>query len=215
MNQTDLVVNPEEVPAEYNAATYFIDRHLQEGRGDKLAFIDDEGSYSYSTLASRVNQAANMLKTLGLRQESRIAMVMLDSIDFPVLYWGAIKAGCIPMCINTLLTTEHYRYILGNGRPQVLAVSEPLLANFVPIINELPTLEKVIVVGKDGQGHALLADLLASASTSFDAVSDQSRRYCLLAEFFRLHRKSERRQAQALQPLLGIQAVRPTSNRYA
>ena len=171
MSHTDLAVNPEEIPAEYNAATYFIDRHLQDGRGDKLAFIDDQGSYSYDTLASRVNQAANMLKSLGLRQESRIAMVMLDSIDFPVLFWGAIKAGCIPMCINTLLTTEHYRYILGNGRPQVLVVSELLLANFVPIIKELPTLETVIVVGKDGQGYALLEELLIPASSSFDAVS--------------------------------------------
>lgn len=171
MSETDLAVNLEEIPKEFNAASYFVDRHLQQGRADKIAFIDDHGAYSYAALSSRVNQAANMLTALGLRQEARIALVMLDSIEFPVLFWGAIKAGIIPMCINTLLTTEHYRYILGNGRPQVLIVSQQLLDNFLPIVNELPTLSKVVVVGKEAHGHILLEDSLSSASDCFDAAA--------------------------------------------
>ena len=119
MGQTDVTVNFDEVPAEFNAATYFVDRHLEENRGDKIAFIDDRGSYRYAELAERVNRAANVLNNLGLRQEARIAMAVLDCVEFQAVFWGAIKAGVIPMCLNTLLTTEHYRYILGHGRAQV------------------------------------------------------------------------------------------------
>jgi benzoate-CoA ligase family protein len=171
MGQTDVTVDFDEVPAEFNAATYFVDRHLKENRGDKIAFIDDRGSYRYAELAEQVNRAANVLKNIGLRQEARIAMAVLDCIEFPAVFWGAIKAGVIPMCLNTLLTTEHYRYILGHGRAQVLVVSEPLLANFLPIIEELPTLETIIVVGENGQGNPLLGELMASTASTFQAVT--------------------------------------------
>jgi len=171
MGQADVTVDFEEVPAEFNAATYFVDRHLEENRGDKIAFIDDRGSYSYAELAQQVSRAANVFKNLGLRQEARIAMAVLDCVEFPTVFWGAIKAGVIPVCLNTLLTTEHYRYILGHGRAQVLVVSEPLLANFLPILEELPTLETVIVVGADGQGFPLLGKLMASATDTFQAVA--------------------------------------------
>lgn len=171
MNQTDVTVDFDEVPAEFNATTYFVDRHLQENRGDKIAFIDDQGSYSYAELAERVNRAANALKSLGLRQEARVAMAVLDCVEFPAMFWGAIKAGIVPMCLNTLLTTEHYRYILGHGRAQVLLVSEPLLSNFLPILDELPTLEHVVVVGQDGHGYPLLGELTAAAAGSFQAVT--------------------------------------------
>ena len=163
-------VNFDEVPAEFNAATYFIDRHLQDNRADKIAFIDDCGRYSYSELADKVNRVANVLKGLGLRQEARIAVAILDCVEFPAVFWGAVKAGIIPMCCNTLLTTEHYRYILGRGRPQALIVSEPLLDRFLTILDELPTIEDVVVVGEEGHGYPLLGDLMASAANAFQAV---------------------------------------------
>ena len=171
MSQTDPAPDLEEVPAEFNAADFFVDRHLREDRGSKIAFIDDRGTYTFAELATRVNQAANALRGLGLKQEARVAMVMLDTIDFPAVFWGAIKAGIVPICINTLLTTEHYRYILGNGRAQALLVSEALLENFLPIIDELPTLEHVVVVGDDGAGNKLWSELTAAADTEFQAVA--------------------------------------------
>lgn len=171
MNKNEITVDFDQVPAEFNAAAYFVDRHLDEGRGDKTAFIDDRGSCSYAELSRRVNRAANALRQLGLDQEDRVALAVLDGVEFPALFWGAIKAGIVPMCLNTLLTTEHYRYILGHGRAQVLVVSEPLLANFVPILDELPALRRVVVVGRDGDGHPLLDELLAEASEAFEAVA--------------------------------------------
>ena len=68
-----------------------------------------------------------MLAKLGLQREDRLAMIMLDTVDFPVLFWGAIRAGIIPIPLNTLLPVEQFRYILQDSRAKALFVSAPFL----------------------------------------------------------------------------------------
>ena len=70
------------IPREYNAAVDLIDRNLKAGRGGKLAYIDDAGRYTYGELSERVNRVANSLVTLGIRREDRVALALLDTIDF-------------------------------------------------------------------------------------------------------------------------------------
>ena len=171
MNRAKPTVDINDIPEEFNAASYFIDRHMEEGRGDKIALIDDSGSYSYSNLLERTNRAANALVNLGLRQEARIAIAVLDCIEFPSVFWGAIKAGFVPVCLNTMLTTEHYRYILHKSRVQVLVVSEILLPNFLSLLGELHSIETVVVIGENVRNHLSLEDIMASASTEFAAVA--------------------------------------------
>src|SRR3974390_1100768 len=93
--QVDASHSPPRVtlPREYNAAIDFVDRHLSEGRADKVAFVDDRTSLTYGALAERVARAGNALRTLGAGIEQRVALCMLDSLDFPTVFWGAIKAG--------------------------------------------------------------------------------------------------------------------------
>ena len=207
-------VDLNEVPAEFNAASYFVDRHLHEDRGENVAFIDDQGTYTYTELAEQVNRVANALKDLGLRQEARIAMAVLDGIEFPAVFWGAIKAGIIPMCLNTLLTTAHYRYILGHGRAQVLVVSEQLLQNFLPILDELPTLEKVIVVGESGHGYPLLGALTASAGSNFQAVKTSRDDIAFWLNSSGSTGNPKGVKTSAFQSVLGGQAVRPSGTGY-
>lgn len=152
-----------DLPRDYNAATWFIDRHLKQGRGDKVAYIDADGSTTYAQLAEKVNRAGNMLKSLGLQMEDRIAMITLDTVDFPSVFWGAIKAGIVPIPLNTLLTTGDYGYMLSDSRARVLVISEELYDKVEPILPDLPLLEKVVVSGKNGFGHPLLSDLMGQA----------------------------------------------------
>lgn len=159
-----------DLPEDFNAASHFIDRHLAEGRGDNLAVIDDTASYTYNDLAGRMNRAGNALTGLGLRQESRFAMCMLDTVDFPAVFWGGIKAGLVPIAVNTLLTSDHYDYILRDSRARALIVSEPLLGQLAPILEKQKALEHVIVVGEGGHGNTLLADLMAEASDTLEAA---------------------------------------------
>src|SRR5687768_5297014 len=136
-----------ELPRDYNAAVDLVERNLAAGRAGKVAFIDDGGSCTYGQLAERVDRAANMMHSLGLRREERIAIAMLDSADWVAVFLGAIKAGVVPVALNTLLTPPDYEYQLRDSRAQALFVSEPLLKNFEAIRGRCADLRHVVTSG--------------------------------------------------------------------
>lgn len=160
-----------EQPRRYNAASDFIDANLLDGRGERIAVIDDQGQYSYSELATRVNQAGNMLLDLDISAETRIAQIQLDDINFPTVFWGAMKCGAIPVCINTMLTTEQYQHILDDSRARVLVVSAELFDRVEPILNLLEHLEHVVVSGEDPRATRTLARELESADDDLEAAA--------------------------------------------
>ncbi|WP_430398838.1 benzoate-CoA ligase family protein [Ferrovibrio sp.] len=159
-----------DLPRRYNAATHFIDRHVAEGRGAKVAFIDDRGSHTYADLAARVNRAGNLLKAQGVQREQRVLMAMLDSIDFPALFFGALKIGAVPVPVNTLLPTADYDFLLRDSRAVVLAVSDALLEKFRPIVNDQPYLKQVLVSGRVAPTIKPLESLLAEQSDQLEAA---------------------------------------------
>jgi len=135
------------VPREYNAAHDLIERNLQAGRGAKVAFHDDAGPITYAQLAERVNRFGSGLLAMGLRMEDRVLIAMHDTADWPVAFLGAIRAGIIPVAVNTLLTSKDYQYMLSDSRAKALVVSEALLPQFKPVLDGLPFLKHVIVAG--------------------------------------------------------------------
>jgi benzoate-CoA ligase len=157
-----------EIPRRYNAAHDLIERNLAAGRGTKLAYIDDAGRYTYADLAERVNRAANALTGLGLGPEDRILLCHLDAIDWPAAFLGAIKAGIVPIAVNTLLTAADYEFMLNDSRAKALIVSEVLWPQFAPILARCPQLRHVIVSGANAQGRLRLQDLLERAGTAFE-----------------------------------------------
>jgi len=163
-------VSPPEItiPRDYNAAHDLIERNLQAGRAGKVAFYDDNGSCTYGELAERANRFANALTGLGLEMEQRVLLCLHDTVDFPVAFLGSIKAGIVPIAVNTLLTTADYEYMLNDSRARALVVSESLLATFAPVLDKLPFLKHVIVSGKDAGGHLSFSNLLANSDTRFE-----------------------------------------------
>ena len=159
-----------EVPRQYNAALQFIDANLARGRGEKVALIDESGRYTYRELAERVNRAGNALRALGAGMETRVMMCMSDGIDFPALFFGAIKAGCVPIPVNTLLTPDDYAYLLRDSRARIAVVSAALLERFGPALAGQPHLEEVLVSGGGEHRHPRLEDLLSQASGTLEAA---------------------------------------------
>jgi benzoate-CoA ligase len=180
LSHADHSVSPPRVgiPRDYNAAHDLIERNLAAGRAGKLAYIDDQGRYTFGDLAQKVNRAANALTTLGLGMESRVMLAHLDTIDFPAVFLGAIKAGIVPVAANTLLTTADYKFMLEDSRVRALIVSEALLPVFQPLLGSLPFLEHVIVSGKDPHGHLHLQALMGSAGTAFAPAATTSDDAC-------------------------------------
>jgi 4-hydroxybenzoate-CoA ligase len=124
----------------YNAVTWLLDRNVEEGRGNKLAFDDTVSRLTYGELQRETRRAANMLRRLGVRREERVAMIMLDTVDFPLLFLGAIRAGIVPVPLNTLLTSDQYAYILADCRARVLFVSEALYPVIKDVVGRMPDL---------------------------------------------------------------------------
>ena len=120
-----------------NAVDYFIDRHLREGRGDRLAVADPWRSLTYAELAADSARFAAGLRAAGIKRERRIALVMLDTVDFPIAFWGALRAGVVAVPINTLLPADITGYILGDSRAAALVVSAPLLDPLRPELKQL------------------------------------------------------------------------------
>jgi 4-hydroxybenzoate-CoA ligase len=139
----------------YNAAVALLDGHIAAGRGPKAAFIDPLETLTYADLISRVDQFANLMRTYGVQRESRIALLMLDTVDFPVAFLGGIKAGVVPVALNTLLSTDQYDYMLADSRAQALVVSAALLPTIQPLLGRLPFLRHVFVAGGDAPAYAL------------------------------------------------------------
>jgi len=157
-----------DVPREYNAAEDLVGGNLKAGRAGKLAFIDDAGQCTFGELAERVNRFGNHLLSLGLKMEDRILIAMHDSIDWPVAFLGAIKAGIVPVAVNTLLTAKDYEYMLSDSRATALLVSEPLRPQFEPFISTLPFLKHVLIPPFASLLSESSPDLKAAPTTSDD-----------------------------------------------
>ncbi len=156
--------------AVYNAVTDLVDRNLAEGRGAKPAFVDPGRTLTYGELADETRRMGNLLARLGLAREDRVAMIMLDTVDFPVVFLGAIRAGVIPVPLNTLLGAEQYAYMLADSRAKALVVSAALLPTVAPALAGLPSLAHVLVSGGDAGTHLDFSAELAKESASFETA---------------------------------------------
>ncbi len=121
----------------YNAGVDLVDRHPAEGRGAKAAYIDPDRQLTYAELKDRTDRLANGLRRLGLEREQRIVLIMLDTIDFPVAFWAAVKAGAVAVPLNTLLTTDQWRFQIEDSRARFVIVSPELADRALPMLDEL------------------------------------------------------------------------------
>ncbi|WP_407178116.1 benzoate-CoA ligase family protein [Bradyrhizobium sp. STM 3562] len=155
----------------YNAVSFLLDRNIEQGRGNKLAYTDTVSELTYGELQRQTRKLANLLRRLSVRREERVAMIMLDTIDFPIVFLGALRAGVVPVPLNTLLTAEQYAYVLADCRARVLFVSEALYPVVKDIVGRMPDLEHVVVSGNNAFGHKKLSEELARESDSFATVA--------------------------------------------
>src|SRR6516162_187263 len=158
---------------EFNAATHFIDRHISDGRGKKVAIECEERQVSYQQLFEMVNQVGNCLRKLGVRIEERVFLLLFDTPEFAASFFGAVKIGAVPVPVSTLLKPADYNYLLDDSRARIAIVSEGLL----PLIKAIPRqslkfLETILVVGTESwPGILPFGDALSKSSSTLEAAS--------------------------------------------
>src|SRR5438876_5236864 len=172
------------IPDQFNAATAFLDRNLEEGRGAKTAIYFEGNSYTYAQIAELANRAGNGLLDLGIDMEQRVALLLLDSPQFAAAFFGAIKIGAVPVPINTNLRPNDYVYMLNDSRARVLLIHAVVWSQIQLILAELKFVRHIVVVGLEqdgGQETATLHDfekwiqkassqLLAAETTKDDSA---------------------------------------------
>jgi 4-hydroxybenzoate-CoA ligase len=144
-----------DLPSEFNAADYFVDRHIREGRGGRTAIIGRERSFTYADIQAAMNRFGNGLKSLNVLIEERVAVLLHDSEVYAQVFFGAIKIGAVPICLNTLMRPKDYQYFLNDSRARVLVVESALWSQVEPFYKELPYLRNVIIVNGPAQAPLL------------------------------------------------------------
>ena len=155
-----------------NAVDWFVDRHTLTDNASGVAFEDPWRSLTRAGLATATRRFAGALAQYGIGRERRLMMLMPDTVDFPVVFWGALRAGVIPVPVNTLLTPDMVRYVLDDSRAEAVAISEPLLPDFLPVLRDAASLRKIIVVKPDGTVPDRVDDPRAAGFGDFLANGD-------------------------------------------
>ena len=168
----------------YNAAVDFIDANVVRGLADKVAFIDPDRSITYGALQQRTFRFAHMLHQLGVERENRVAILMNDTVDYPVAFWGTVRSGAVAIPLNTYLTVSQYAYILADCRANTLIIATPLAEMLRDVLGGLPHLKHIVLLDAAatdlakfprGKTH-LFEDALAAASHeafTADTISDE------------------------------------------
>jgi len=147
----------------FNVAVPFIDRHLQEGRADKVVIRTNRGvEVTYAALAENVNRCGNALLDLGIGRGERVIMIVKDCAEFFYCFWGAIKAGLIPVPVNTLLRAKDYAYIIADSGCSAVVYSPEFAAEVETALDQLAS-RSAHCLRVEGTGDSLQV-LIASAS---------------------------------------------------
>lgn len=186
-----------------NAASWFVDRHIVEGRGNKVAFREVSGSkrdLSYAELAEQSNQLAGALQKNGILGDERAAMFVLDQIEFPIIFWGALKTGVVPVAINTLLATDVYSTILEDCAASIVFVSTELIDVVMPAVRASNSVRHIVIIGDESPDNATswLSFIENSPSVSTIACNEEDIAFWLYSSGSTGTPKGVRHQHQAL-----------------
>ncbi len=152
------------IPRDFNAARWFVDRHVEEGREGRLAIISEGRRLTYGDVYAGANRLGNVLRRLGVTMEQRVVLLLHDGPEFVCSFWGALKIGAVPVPTNTLLKPRDYEYILRDSRATVVIASEPLAAAVEEVRSRSPDLTHLVIVGRPAAGQLPYADLVGNES---------------------------------------------------
>ena len=177
MRDNALAVDTSKNPADimfapnFNVAVSFIDRHLEEGRADKVAIRGDFDDVTYGALAERVNRCGNGLQTLGLLPGARVLMMVADCPEFFYLFWGAIKAGFVPVPLNTLLRSFDYKFMIEDSGCDAVFYSSVFAGEVEEALSQVERKPAHIIQVDEGLGplmSAASAELEPAPATATD-----------------------------------------------
>lgn len=162
------------VPERMNAAAYFVDRHLDEGRADWPLYQYAGRVLTYADVAALVARAGHALRAAGLAPEQRVVVLLPDCPEFTAVFFGALKLGAVPVPLNTALRPDELAFVLNDSRATLVVAAEELLDSLAGVWDELRYLRGVLVWGRARLGVRSLQALMASMPAQLAAAERTS-----------------------------------------
>jgi benzoate-CoA ligase len=139
-----------ELPEYFNPTSVLIDRHLCTDKAEATALVVDEKSYSYTVFLRQVCRVSNGLEALKIETGSRILLFATDSVEFLATWFGAIRAGIVPVVLSDAYKAQNLLYFLDDTAAKSLYIDAEQVEKLVEIADDIPwTLKNVIVRGND------------------------------------------------------------------
>jgi benzoate-CoA ligase family protein len=140
---------------QYNGAAWLLDRQLDAGHGDRIAYRIDGRSVSYAELRDEVWRAQNALCQLDVRREERVALVVDDELAFPAWFLGALRTGAIPVPLSTMLTADELAAIVADAGAGTVVVSAGYREHLAALAAGPSELRNAVVIGDPGAAGGL------------------------------------------------------------
>jgi benzoate-CoA ligase len=160
-----------DIPDTFNAAAEFVDRHVAEGRGQRIALRCGERAFTYRQVAEMVNRTGNVLASLGVEMENRVLLLLYDSAEFVASFFGAIKIGAVPVPVNTRMRPADYEYLLNDSRAKALIVQRELWDQVAVVRHRLKYLEHVVIAGAPAPDLPYFPDWIARDSPDLEPAA--------------------------------------------
>jgi benzoate-CoA ligase family protein len=157
-----------QLPDVFNAAVEFVDRHIGEGRADRVALRYEGRQLTYGQVAEMVNRVGNALRGLGVDMENRVLLLLYDAPEFAASFFGAMKIGAVPVPVNTMMRAQDYEYFLNDSRAKVLIAHRPLWDEVAKVRGRLKYLRYVVIVGEPESGQQAFDQWIAPASPALE-----------------------------------------------
>ena len=155
----------------YNAAYDLLIRNIDKNP-DKIAFIDNNNSITYQELYRKVKAFSYSIKKYQIKENDRIILCMLDSIEYPIVFLGLIWSGIIPICINTMLPKKDYAYMLEDSEAKAIITLSDFKNSFLSIIENKKN--KPLLISDDNDELNCLNKLINQAENSIENPYDSN-----------------------------------------
>jgi benzoate-CoA ligase family protein len=169
------VISDVEVPTRFNVASWFVDRNVEEGRGERVALYVGDREVTYAELAALINRTGHGLRELGLRPGERVLLALGDGAEFVASWYAALKIGAVVAEVYTFLRPKDYGYFLGYTEARVAIVDRTTLEAFREVAPQCPSLDCVLVVGVPAEelreGEVAFDALLTTASAELEPAT--------------------------------------------
>ena len=148
------------IPQQYNASRILFD-NLSRGRGERLALTGPTGERSYAELCAEASRWGHGFQSLGLGRGDRVLMFLDDTPAYPAAFFGAVRAGLVPLLTNTLTTPDLLQFYLSDSGATAAVADAEFCARFDATACKDTALRTLIVINGAAAQHAVPNTVIA------------------------------------------------------